>query len=212
MHPAPSPATELPEPMGGLSVENLTLVPARASEPVLAGVSFAVEPGVSVAVIGPSGSGKSSLARALAGIWPPARGAIRLDDAALPQWDPAYLGRHIGYLPQEVEFFAGTVAENIARLGAPEDRAVIAAAKSASVHEAVLRLPQGYETPIGEGETPLSGGMRPAPGPCARPLRGPAPARPRRAQLEPRHGRRGRARRSDRPHEGPAPHCGRDHA
>ena len=84
---------------------------------------------------------------------------MRLDGAALTQWDPTDLGRHIGYLPQEIEFFAGTVAENIARLGEPDGRAVIAAAKSAGVHEAVLRLPHAYETPIGEG-MPLSGGMR----------------------------------------------------
>jgi ATP-binding cassette subfamily C protein/ATP-binding cassette subfamily C protein EexD len=113
-----------------------------------------------VAVLGASGSGKSSLARALAGVWPLADGTIRIDGAAYAQWDTNRLGKHIGYLPQDVDLFAGTIAENIARLDASNQAAVIAAAQAAGVHEAVLRLPKGYETKIGEGGIALSGGMR----------------------------------------------------
>jgi ABC-type protease/lipase transport system fused ATPase/permease subunit len=112
-------------------------------------------------IIGPSASGKSSLARALVGAWTPARGKIRLDGAAYEQWDPVTLGEHIGYLPQDVELFAGTVADNIGRFApVSEDEAVIAAAKAAGVHELVLRLPEGYGTPIGEGGAALSAGQR----------------------------------------------------
>ena len=123
-------------------------------------MSFALEAGESLAVIGPSGSGKSSLARALAGIWKPVKGAVRLDSAALSQWRSDRLGPYIGFLPQEIEFLPGTVAENIARLGVPDDGAVIAAAEAAMVHETILRLPKGYETQMGEGGVVLSGGQR----------------------------------------------------
>ena len=123
-------------------------------------VTFALEPGTSLAVIGPSGSGKSSLARALAGIWKPAKGAVRLDGASLEHWNPDRLGPHVGYLPQDIDFFPGTVAENIARLGTAGDKDVIAAAEMAGVHETILRFPKGYDTPIGEGGVVLSGGQR----------------------------------------------------
>jgi ATP-binding cassette subfamily C protein/ATP-binding cassette subfamily C protein EexD len=124
------------------------------------GVSFSLNPGERLAIVGASASGKSSLARALAGVWPLREGAIRIDGAAYTQWDPNRLGKHIGYLPQDIELFSGTVAENIARLGKVDDKAVIAAATAAGAHQAILRLPNGYDTPIGEGGVALSGGMR----------------------------------------------------
>jgi ATP-binding cassette subfamily C protein len=120
-----------------------------------------LQAGQGLGLIGPSASGKSSLARALVGVWPSMRGEIRLDGAALDQWEPDMLGRHIGYLPQDVELFEGTVAENIARFqqnARPED--IIAAAKTAGAHELILNLPDGYDTRIGEGGASLSGGQR----------------------------------------------------
>lgn len=158
--PAPGKATELPKARGALSVESICLKTPKGGQLVLKDVSFSLEPGTSLAIIGPSGSGKSSLAKALAGIWTPSIGAVRLDAAALSQWDPAQLGQHIGYLPQEIEFFAGTIAENIARLSVPEDALVIAAARAAGVHEAILKQPKGYQTVLGDGDIVLSGGMR----------------------------------------------------
>jgi ABC-type protease/lipase transport system fused ATPase/permease subunit len=124
------------------------------------GVSFAIEAGSVLAIIGPSGGGKSTLAKALAGIWRPSAGAVRLDGASLAHWDPLQLGGCIGYLPQEIDIFPGTIAENVARLGTPNDDAVVAAAKLAGVHEAILKLPHGYETELGDGNVVLSGGMR----------------------------------------------------
>jgi ATP-binding cassette subfamily C protein PrsD len=124
-------------------------------------VSFRLAAGSGVGIIGPSGSGKSSLARMLVGVWPAWRGKIRLDGAALEQWDPEQLGQHIGYLPQDVELFAGTVEQNIARFDPkPNPEAVIAAAKAADVHDLILRLPEGYKTEIGDGGAALSGGQR----------------------------------------------------
>lgn len=112
-------------------------------------------------VIGPSGSGKSSLARALVGVWPLMRGKIRLDGAALEQWPANALGRHVGYLPQDVELFGGTVGQNIARFeDDPSPEAIIAAAKAAGVHEMILRLPEGYQTEIGDAGAALSAGQR----------------------------------------------------
>jgi ABC-type protease/lipase transport system fused ATPase/permease subunit len=152
--------TALPNPRGTLSVEELYLVPTLGGAPVVKNVNFAIEAGTILAVIGPSGGGKSSLIRALAGVWAPAKGAVRLDAAELSQWDPDEIGKLIGYLPQEVEFLPATVAENIARLGTPDDEEVVRAAKVAGVHETILKLPKGYETPIGDGGVVLSGGQR----------------------------------------------------
>jgi ATP-binding cassette subfamily C protein len=158
---APRAAMALPAPRQSLAVEHLTLVPPGASSANVVDVSFALQPGTALGVIGRSASGKSSLVRALVGVWPPAKGVVRLDGAALDQWRPETLGPHIGYMPQESELFAGTVAENIARF-APTASAedVIAAAKAAGVHELVLRLTNGYDTLLGEGGNPLSAGQR----------------------------------------------------
>ena len=158
--PAQPAATLLPAPNGRLDVENAIVWPPSASRPSVKGVSFSLNPGERLAIVGASASGKSSLARALAGVWPLREGAIRIDGAAYTQWDPNRLGKHIGYLPQDIELFSGTVAENIARLGKVDDKAVIAAATAAGAHQVILRLPNGYDTPIGEGGVALSGGMR----------------------------------------------------
>jgi ABC-type protease/lipase transport system fused ATPase/permease subunit len=124
-------------------------------------VSLALQAGNGLGVIGPSGAGKSSLVRAMIGAWMPFRGRVRLDGASLDQWDPDALGRHIGYLPQDVELFAGTVADNIARFETDADPALIVqAARAAGVHEMVLRLPNGYSTEIGEAGSSLSAGQR----------------------------------------------------
>jgi ATP-binding cassette subfamily C protein/ATP-binding cassette subfamily C protein EexD len=159
-HPqVPTPA-ELPTPMGCIDVENAVVWPPLSQRPAVKYVSFSLQPGECVAVLGASGSGKSSLARALAGVWPLADGGIRIDGASYAQWDANKLGKHIGYLPQDVDLFTGTIADNIARLDSGNQQAVVAAAQAAGVHEAVLRLPKGYDTRIGEGEVALSGGMR----------------------------------------------------
>ena len=124
-------------------------------------VNFGLKAGQGLGIIGPSASGKSSLARVIVGVWTPVRGKVRLDGAALDQWAPAELGPHIGYLPQDVELFAGTVAQNIARFEADApSEAVIAAAQAAGVHEMIVRLPEGYDTQIGEAGAVLSAGQR----------------------------------------------------
>ena len=151
----------LPDPMRNLRVTSITLVPPGMGAAALHEVSFTLAAGSALGVIGPSGSGKTSLARALVGVWRPVRGAIRLDGATLDQWSQDVLGRFIGYLPQEVELFDGTVAENIARFEPEADPTkLIAAATAAGVHDVILRLPQGYKTQVGEGGAALSGGQR----------------------------------------------------
>lgn len=153
--------TQLPAPKGRLDVANLRVAAPETRQLILAGVNFTVEPGKMVAVIGPSASGKSTLARALVGLWPPFAGHIRLDGARLDQWHAEDLGQHIGYLPQNVELFAGTVRENIARFREDAtDEAIVEAAKQAHAHELILALPQSYETQLGAYGTYLSGGQR----------------------------------------------------
>ena len=158
--PAQAEQTRLPTPVGKLDVENIVVLPPSGGRPVVKGVSFSIEPGQVVAIVGASGSGKSSLARAIAGVWPVMQGNVRIDGASYRQWDPTQLGKHIGYLPQSVELFAGTIKQNIARLAAVEDAVVVAAAKAAGAHDLILRLPNGYDTQIGEAGTALSGGTR----------------------------------------------------
>ena len=154
------PRTELPRPRAVLDVQGLTVVPPGAATPVLRGLSFQLPPGQALGVIGPSGSGKSSLARALTAVWRPAAGRIRLDGATLGQYDPDALGACIGYLPQRVTLFDGTIADNIARLQAGADPAgIIAAAKAAAAHEMILKLPEGYDTQVASIGSRLSGGQ-----------------------------------------------------
>ncbi|KQO72204.1 type I secretion protein [Methylobacterium sp. Leaf111] len=159
--PAGAQPHALPAPSRALQVESVSVAPPGTPRLVVQDVSFALQAGQGLGVIGPSASGKSSLVRALVGVWPAVRGKVRLDGAALDQWSADDLGPHIGFLPQEVELFAGTVAENIARFDpqAPSD-AVIAAARAAGVHELILRLSEGYDTRIGEGGAGLSAGQR----------------------------------------------------
>ncbi|MFP6742971.1 MAG: ATP-binding cassette domain-containing protein [Alphaproteobacteria bacterium] len=150
----------LPAPVGQLSVEGMSYLYPGATEPVLRSLDFRLEPGESVGLIGPTAVGKTTLARLAVGNLRPSAGHISLDTADVAQWDPVDLGQYIGYLPQDVELFAGTVRENIARMGDGDPEAVVAAAQLAGVHEIILNLPAGYETEIGEGGAVLSGGQR----------------------------------------------------
>lgn len=151
----------LPAPERELRVETLAIVPPGQKSPTLAGVNLCIEAGNALGVIGPSGSGKSTFVRALVGVWRPAAGKVRIDGASLDQWERQTLGRHIGYLPQGVELFDGTIAENIARFETEADPAhIVEAAQAAGVHELILRFEKGYETPIGEGGSALSAGQR----------------------------------------------------
>jgi len=153
--------TSLPRPARSLEVEHVVMVAPGGTKPVVANVRFALKAGQAVGIIGPSGAGKTSLVRALVGIWRPAKGCVRLDGAALDQWDPDQLGQHVGFISQTVELFDGTISENIARMNVkPDADAVLRAAKAAGAHELILRLPNGYDTPIGEGGEALSGGQR----------------------------------------------------
>ncbi|MDK3074016.1 type I secretion system permease/ATPase [Sedimentitalea sp. JM2-8] len=152
--------TELPKPRAKLDVQSLTIVPPGDTRASLKTVSFKVEPGQAVGVIGPSGSGKSTLARALTGVWRPAGGVIRLDGASLDQYASDVLGQHIGYLPQRVQLFGGTIASNIARLsGQPDSEKVVIAAKKAAAHDMIVNLPNGYDTQVSAGGGRLSGGQ-----------------------------------------------------
>ena len=134
--------------------------PPGGEQPVLKGISFALNPGDSLGVIGPSAAGKSTLARLLVGVWAPAAGHVRLDGAEIADWDHVEVGPALGYLPQEVELFDGTIADNIARFGQADPEKIVQAAERANVHEMILRLPQGYDTIIGQGGAALSGGQR----------------------------------------------------
>ena len=152
---------QLPAPRHNVSVTNASVAPPGATSVVVTDVGFVLKAGQVLGVIGPSGSGKSSLARMLVGVWQPARGKVSIDGAALDQWDPAALGRHVGYVPQHVEFFAGTVAENISRFDInPNPEAILAAARAAGVHNLVVALPNGYETDIGDQGYVLSAGQQ----------------------------------------------------
>ena len=152
--------TLLEEPSKKLSVETLSLNPPGEQKIVVQDVSFALDAGQAVGIIGPSGSGKSSLVRALVGVWQPLRGKVRLDGAALDQWAPEILGRHIGYLPQDVELFSGTIAQNISRFeDNPNSEVIIAAAREAGVHELIIGMRDGYDTQIGDQGSVLSAGQ-----------------------------------------------------
>lgn len=150
----------LPKPSGKVAVEQLSFAIPSLQKVLLRDVSFRLEAGEALGIVGPSGAGKSTLARHLAGIMQPSRGTVRLDGADMTQWGRETLGDHIGYLPQDIELFSDTVAANIGRFKTDVDREVIEAARLAGVHEMIIRLPQGYETQIGEGGAVLSGGYR----------------------------------------------------
>jgi ATP-binding cassette, subfamily C, bacterial len=159
--PEPAPPMALPKPRAKVVLDQVTVFPPETQKASLRMLSLALGPGQALGVIGLSASGKSTLARTLTGLWRPAAGAIRLDGASLDQYGAETLGRNIGYLPQDVVLFDGTVAENIARLDeSPDPAAVVAAAKKAGAHEMILGLPQGYDTPVAVGGARLSGGQR----------------------------------------------------
>ncbi len=152
--------TPLPKPRAILEAVQVTVLPPGEAQATLRSLSFRIEPGQAVGVIGPSGSGKSTLARAITGVWRTAGGKIRLDGAALDQYDPDVLGAHVGYLPQRVQLFEGTIGENIARMATRPDAAeIVQAAKRAAAHEMILKLPDGYDTQVGSVDGRLSGGQ-----------------------------------------------------
>jgi ATP-binding cassette subfamily C exporter for protease/lipase/ATP-binding cassette subfamily C protein EexD len=150
----------LPRPEGFLTVEGASYRPRGSDQLILANIAFNLNPGEALAIIGPSAAGKSTLARLLTGVWAPTSGKVRLDGADVAYWPREDLGPWIGYVPQDVELFDGTVAENIARLGVVDSEAVVAAAQRANAHELILSLPQGYDTPVGEQGARLSPGQR----------------------------------------------------
>jgi len=159
-YPAPKEVLTLPRPTGNIRVESVVAAPPGQKTPTLRNISFALEPGEVLGIIGPSASGKTSLAKLLVGIWSPLAGKVRIDGADICQWDKALLGPAIGYLPQDVELFDGSIAQNIARFTQNDSNLIVAAATLAGVHDMILRLPQGYDTPLGENGYQLSGGQR----------------------------------------------------
>ncbi len=153
--------TQLPRPKDSVEVEQVAVAPPGAQKVIVRDVQFRLAAGEALGIIGPSGAGKTSLVRALVGVWPVVRGGIRLDGAMLDQWNPIALGSHIGFVSQEIDLFDGTIAENISRMApTPDSDAVLAAARAADAHDMILRMPAGYDTPIGEGGAALSGGQR----------------------------------------------------
>ena len=159
-HPERDPALSRVAPRGALTLRDVVATAPGRAQPILKGVSTAVEPGTVTVVLGPSGSGKSTLARCMMGIWPGVSGEVLLDGLPIGGWDRDELGPYLGYLPQDIELFEGSIAENIARFGAVDSGKVIAAARSAGLHEMILKFPKGYDTPIGEAGGLLSGGQR----------------------------------------------------
>jgi len=151
---------QLPAPQGEILLEGAVVIPPGAQQPSLKGISMMIHKGDVVGIIGPSAAGKSSLARVILGLWPLAAGKSRLDKADIYQWDKHDLGQYIGYLPQDIELFEGTISQNIARFGEIDSQKVVEAAQRAGVHEMILRLPDGYDTKIGAGGATLSGGQR----------------------------------------------------
>ncbi|AAC07149.1 type I secretion system permease/ATPase [Aquifex aeolicus] len=153
-------SVKLPEPKGEIELSNVVVVPPEGKTPVLRNINMRILPGEFVAIIGPSGSGKSSLVRTILGIWLPVHGTVEIDGADLKQWDRDYFGKFVGYLPQDIELFEGTVAENIARFGELDSEKIIEAAKLSGAHDVIIKLPDGYDTYIGPGGITLSGGQR----------------------------------------------------
>jgi ATP-binding cassette subfamily C exporter for protease/lipase len=159
-HPRQPLRMPLPPPSGALRLEQLYAGPPGATQPSLRGINLALKKGEVLAVIGASASGKSTLARAMVGVWPPMGGSVRLDDAEISQWTHDALGPYLGYLPQDIELFDGSVADNIARFGEQDAEKIIAASRHAGIHEMILRFPKGYDTPLGPGGLGLSGGQK----------------------------------------------------
>lgn len=151
---------KLPAPKGEITLENVVVIPPSGTVPSLKGISMKIEKGDVVGIIGPSAAGKSSLARVMLGLWPLSNGVARIDKADISQWDREDLGKYVGYLPQDIELFEGTVSQNIARFGEVEPEKVVEAASKAGVHEMILKLNEGYDTKIGPGGASLSGGQR----------------------------------------------------
>nr|WP_282103438.1 type I secretion system permease/ATPase [Halomonas getboli] len=158
--PPPASPMSLPAPRGQLTLEGVTAGAPGGKRPILAGIDLDIAPGQQVGIIGPSAAGKSTLARLALGVWPAREGCVRLDGADITRWDRRALGPHLGYLPQDVELFAGTLAENIARFAEVDGERVIAAARRAGVHDMILRLPEGYDTWLAPGGGLLSAGQR----------------------------------------------------
>jgi ATP-binding cassette subfamily C exporter for protease/lipase len=150
----------LPPPKGVITVENVSAAPPGVKAPIVKGLSFGIVQGDVLGILGASGSGKSTLARLLVGVWPTMIGKVRLDGADIHQWDKSQLGPYLGYLPQDIELFAGTVSENIARFGELDPEKVVTAAQRAGVHDMILHLPDGYDTVLGDGGGGLSGGQK----------------------------------------------------
>jgi len=150
----------LPEPKGRIDLKGVVTIPPMSKNPVLKNINLTILPGEAVGLIGPSGSGKTSLAKTILGLWKVASGEVRIDGAEISQYNREELGKHIGYLPQDIELFEGTIAENIARFQETDPNEIIEAAKMAEVHELILKLPNGYETKIGPGGANLSGGQK----------------------------------------------------
>jgi ATP-binding cassette subfamily C exporter for protease/lipase len=159
-HPPRDAALKPMPPKGLLTLRGVIATAPSRPEPILKGVSLELPPGQVLVVLGPSGSGKSTLARAMLGIWGEVQGEVLLDGRPVTDWERTDLGPHLGYLPQDIELFDGTIAENIARFAEVNPERVIEAAKAAGLHEMILRMPKGYDTPIGEGGSMLSGGQR----------------------------------------------------
>ena len=151
---------ELPAPSGEVMLEGVVVIPPGAKQPSVKGISMVINKGDVVGIVGPSAAGKSSLARVILGLWPLVQGKARLDKADISQWDKVALGRYIGYLPQDIELFEGTISQNIARFSEVDAEKVVEAAKRAGVHEMILRLEDGYDTKIGAAGASLSGGQR----------------------------------------------------
>jgi ATP-binding cassette subfamily C protein EexD len=158
--PANEEKMALPDPIGELSLEGVMVASPGSRNPIIKGIQLKIDAGDSVAIVGPSGAGKSTLARAMLGIWPCLNGKVRLDGADIFSWDRTHLGPHIGYLPQDIELFDGSISDNISRFGELDSEAVVLAAKAAGVHEMVLGLPNGYDSVIGATGGMLSGGQR----------------------------------------------------
>lgn len=150
----------LPDPEGHIQVENLVVTPPGGKNPVIRNISFVTPAGTIVGIVGPSAAGKSTLVRALLGIWPAQHGTVRLDGADISAWDKQKLGPHLGYLPQDIELFEGSISDNIARFAKVDPDKVVLAARTAGVHEMILQLPDGYDTVIGSDGVNLSGGQR----------------------------------------------------